>query len=223
MCSIMNGGSHPPAAAACRQVLPRLSGVSIWKPADRTESLHMLNLRPDEGSAGQTKGGQTTQRSSSRHREEETDRKKRKWRERQLLVRQVGVEGGGPEKVRWCRCMMLDMHRICTGKHINRCKLRVTDRETHHHKATETFRQSENSAGSSLVWTQIKTMLWTSGDPSPSQHRNLSWKSLKMFRNLPARSTSVPNHAVHHRTSIIFNVLKISHIFVVTALKLFFT
>lgn len=49
----MNGAAHPPAAAACRQVLPRLSGVSIWKPADRTESLHiMLNLRPDEGSAG---------------------------------------------------------------------------------------------------------------------------------------------------------------------------
>lgn len=45
------GSTHPPAAAACKHVLPRLSGVSIWKPADRTESLHiMLNLRPDEGS-----------------------------------------------------------------------------------------------------------------------------------------------------------------------------
>ncbi len=44
--------THPPAAAACRHVLPRLSGVSIWKPADRTESLlrgHiMLYLRPVE-------------------------------------------------------------------------------------------------------------------------------------------------------------------------------
>lgn len=43
--------THPPAAAAWRHVLPRLSGVSIWKPAHRTESLLrvqiMLYLRPE--------------------------------------------------------------------------------------------------------------------------------------------------------------------------------
>ena len=51
-------GSHPPAAAACRQVLPSVSGVSIWKPAERTESLHiMLNLRPEGGGGAREDGG----------------------------------------------------------------------------------------------------------------------------------------------------------------------
>lgn len=52
-CSFRLKDTHPPAAAAWRQVLPRLSGVSIWKPAHRTESLLrvqiMLYLRPERG------------------------------------------------------------------------------------------------------------------------------------------------------------------------------
>lgn len=72
--------AHPPAAAACRQVLPRVSGVSIWKPAHRTESLHiMLNLRPDEGSTtGREEAGQTTHSGShQRGREREGEREGR--------------------------------------------------------------------------------------------------------------------------------------------------
>ena len=81
--------SHPPAAAACRQLLPRLSGVSIWKPAHRTESLHIkLNFRPEGGSAGR-RGGNTQQQ---QERERQTDR--RRERERQVSVRQVGGKLG---------------------------------------------------------------------------------------------------------------------------------
>lgn len=98
--------AHPPAAAACRHVLPRLSAVSISKPADRTESLHiMLNLRPDGGSAGR--------RGEARHRER--DREEDKRGERQVLVRQV--EGGNvrhdaghEETQKRCTCCRKEKH-----------------------------------------------------------------------------------------------------------------
>lgn len=63
---------HPPAAAACRHVLPRVSGVSIWKPADRTESLHtILTLQPE--GAAQGEGADNTRAAAA-----ETVRKRRR-------------------------------------------------------------------------------------------------------------------------------------------------
>lgn len=103
--------AHPPAAAACRQVLPRLSGVSIWKPADRTESLHiMLNLRPEGGSAGRRREARQHTAAAAAT-EEERGRKRRSWE------RKTGVSAtcGGKQEVRW-EC---DAGRACTGKHIN--------------------------------------------------------------------------------------------------------
>lgn len=66
--------THPPAAAAWRQVLPSVSGVSIWKPADRTESLHiMLNLRPDGSSAGKRRKARQDTAAAITEREEEKE------------------------------------------------------------------------------------------------------------------------------------------------------
>lgn len=82
-------GPHPPAAAACRQVLPRVSGVSIWKPADRTESLHiMLNLRPEEGSAGRT-GKKARQHTAA------TATEKQRQEEGRAVERTTGVSATG--------------------------------------------------------------------------------------------------------------------------------
>lgn len=73
---VRNVFAHPPAAAACRQVLPKVSGVSIWKPADRTESLHiMLNLRPEEGSAGRRREARRDSSSNQRKRDRQTGEK----------------------------------------------------------------------------------------------------------------------------------------------------
>lgn len=55
--------THPPAAAACRHVLPSASGVWIWKPADRAEDEGsllrghiMLYLLPTGGDVHRERG-----------------------------------------------------------------------------------------------------------------------------------------------------------------------
>lgn len=84
----VNSCTHPPAAAACRHVLPRLSGVSIWKPADRTESLHiMLNLRPEGGGTGRRREARQHTSAERRRKEEKQAGMERKTG--------VSVTGGG--------------------------------------------------------------------------------------------------------------------------------
>lgn len=85
----MQKDTHPPAAAAWRQVLPRLSGVSIWKPAHRTESLLrvqiMLYLCPERGWRHEEEG----------HRRKDAPNKTRRqpqW-QTQERKRNTGIEG----------------------------------------------------------------------------------------------------------------------------------
>lgn len=73
--------------------------MSIWKPADRTESLHiMLNLRPDEGITGRGRPDNTQQEQQQPTRGE---KKRDTVKEEQEVEREretgVSVTGGGKQ------------------------------------------------------------------------------------------------------------------------------